>query len=43
MRNNEMITLNGVTGSPSVKVSGVVNDSEASEEARMLRKSWLKN
>ena len=43
LRNDKMITLNGVTGSPSVKVSGVVNDSEASEEAKTLRKSWLKN
>ena len=43
MRNDEMITLKGVTGSPSVKVSGVVNDSEASEEVKILRKSWLKN
>ena len=43
MRNDEIITLNGVTGSPSVKVSGVVNDSDASEEAKILRKSWLKN
>jgi len=32
-----------VTGSPSVKVSGVINDSDASEEAKTLRKSWLKN
>jgi predicted metalloprotease with PDZ domain len=43
LRNDEMIKLNGVTGSPSVKVSGVVNDSDASEEAKTLRKSWLKN
>ena len=43
LRNDEMITLNGVTGSPSVKVSGVINDSDASEEAKTLRKSWLKN
>ena len=43
LRNDEMITLNGVTGSPSVKVSGVVNDSESSEVAKSLRKSWLKN
>ena len=43
LRNDEMITLNGVTGSPSVKVSGVVNDSEASEVAKTLRKSWGTN
>jgi predicted metalloprotease with PDZ domain len=42
-RNNDIITLKGITGTPSVKVSGVINDTEASEASKKLRKAWLKN
>ena len=42
-RNSDIITLKGITGTPSVKVSGVINDTEASEASKKLRKAWLKN
>ena len=42
-RNNEIITFKGITGTPSAKVSGVINDTEASEASKKLRKAWLKN
>jgi len=41
-RNSDIITLKGITGTPSVKVSGVINDTEASEASKKLRKAWLK-
>ena len=42
-RNNKILTLKGITGNPSEKVSGVINNSEASEASKKLRKAWLKN
>ena len=43
LRNDEIITLKGLTGSPSVKVIGVISDSKATEAAQILRKAWLYN
>ena len=42
-RNNKILTLKGITGNPSEKVSGVINNSEASEASKKLRKAWLNN
>lgn len=42
-RGAETITLNGVKGNPTVESNGIVEDPEASETAKKLRKAWLKN
>jgi hypothetical protein len=43
-RNNDIITLKGIVGTPSSIRSGrVINDSFASESSKILRKAWLKN
>ena len=42
-RNNEIITLSGITGSPKAKVTGIVEDINADDYSLKLRKSWLKN
>ena len=42
-RNMEKQTLIGITGKPNAKVSGVVEDPNATEKAVILRTAWLKN
>ena len=42
-RNNEIITLSGITGSPKAKVTGIVEDINADDYSIKLRNSWLKN
>ena len=41
-RGEEQLTLRGVTGTPSAKTKGVVEDPTASEVAVALRQAWLK-
>jgi hypothetical protein len=42
-RDDEIMTFNGITGSPSAIVSGVINDPNATQKAISLRNSWMKN
>ena len=42
-RGDEIITLSGITGSPSAIVSGVINNQNASQKAITLRNAWMKN
>ncbi len=42
-RGEEVLTLSGVTGSPSAKTIGVVEDPAADAKAKALRKAWMKN
>ena len=42
-RNNEIITLSGITGSAKAKVTGIVEDINADDYSIKLRNSWLKN
>ena len=41
-RGEEQLTLRGVTGTPSAKANGVVEDPTADEAAVALRQAWLK-
>ena len=41
-RGEEQLTLRGVTGTPSAKANGVVEDPTATEAAVALRQAWLK-
>lgn len=41
-RGEEQLTLRGVTGTPSAKANGVVEDPTATEAAVTLRHAWLK-
>ncbi len=42
-RDGETLNLSGKVGAPSMTVSGIVEDAEASEAAVTLRKAWLFN
>ena len=42
-RGDEIMTFNGITGSPSAIVSGVINDPNATQKAISLRNAWMKN
>jgi len=41
-RGEELLTLNGITGSPSVKATGIVVNPQADAAAVTLRQAWLK-